>query len=209
MKTPKPRGRPRAFDRTEKLEIIRNTFWKQGYEATSLDQIALATDLKRPSLYAAFGSKKDMYLESLEDFATFMEVTLVSGVTARMQPDDALKAVFSRAIEIYCAATDTAGPLGCMVAGTAPAPSAYDDQIRSTLGYIMQKLDTQLRTFLEVSLKDDGPTLSKEPQMASHILGTFLNGLSVRARSGQPARQLEETAHSLIDLLFQNKAQNI
>ncbi|MDN3719184.1 helix-turn-helix domain-containing protein [Roseibium salinum] len=37
-------------------------FWKHGYAATSLDQICAATNLNRPSLYAAFGGKKRTYI---------------------------------------------------------------------------------------------------------------------------------------------------
>jgi AcrR family transcriptional regulator len=57
-----------------------NVFWQQGFAATSLDDIALATRMNRPSLYAAFGDKRAMYLLALEAFAA----RAVAGMAAEL-----------------------------------------------------------------------------------------------------------------------------
>ncbi len=76
MKAESKRGRPRKFDEDITLDRIMLVFWQHGYAATSLDQIAEATGLNRPSLYAAFGSKKDMYLKVISRFADQMQAHL-------------------------------------------------------------------------------------------------------------------------------------
>jgi AcrR family transcriptional regulator len=76
MTKERKRGRPRSFDETAILDKIMQVFWEHGYSATSLDQIAEATNLNRPSLYAAFGSKKDMYLKVINRFADMMQAHL-------------------------------------------------------------------------------------------------------------------------------------
>ena len=45
-----------------------STFWQKGYAATSLDDLSKATGLVRPSLYAAFGNKEEMFLRAMDDF---------------------------------------------------------------------------------------------------------------------------------------------
>ena len=63
---PKRRGRPRAYDPQVALARAAETFWKAGYAGTSLDDLVAATGMNRPSLYAAFGDKRDLYLKTLE-----------------------------------------------------------------------------------------------------------------------------------------------
>lgn len=60
------RGRPRSFDPEKAIEAAQAVFWKHGYEATSLNQLAEAVGLHKPSLYAAFGDKKALYLKALQ-----------------------------------------------------------------------------------------------------------------------------------------------
>ena len=60
------RGRPRAYDPDAALKAARDVFWVKGYAATSLDDIAEATGMNRPSLYAAFGDKEAIYLAALK-----------------------------------------------------------------------------------------------------------------------------------------------
>jgi TetR/AcrR family transcriptional repressor of nem operon len=58
-------ARPRGFEPEQALEQATRVFWAQGFERTSLDDLCAATALNRSSLYAAFGDKRALYLESL------------------------------------------------------------------------------------------------------------------------------------------------
>ncbi|MEO7036717.1 MAG: helix-turn-helix domain-containing protein [Polyangiaceae bacterium] len=63
---PPPRlGRPPSYNRDLALGAIRDVLWGRGLSAASLDDIAAATSMNRPSLYGAFGDKRAMYLEGL------------------------------------------------------------------------------------------------------------------------------------------------
>src|SRR2546423_14715860 len=64
----KLRGRPRAYDPQVALARAAEVFWKAGYAGTSLDDLVAATGMNRPSLYAAFGDKRALYLKTLEHY---------------------------------------------------------------------------------------------------------------------------------------------
>src|SRR5271167_5225405 len=58
------RGRPRAFEPEAALGHAMDVFWKDGFAATSLDDLTAATGLNRPSLYGAFGNKRALYIQA-------------------------------------------------------------------------------------------------------------------------------------------------
>lgn len=58
-------ARPRGFAPDQVLEQATRVFWARGFERTSLDHLCAATGLNRSSLYAAFGDKRALYLQSL------------------------------------------------------------------------------------------------------------------------------------------------
>ena len=59
-------GRPKGFDVDKALERAMELFWRQGYEGTSLADLTRELGLTRPSLYAAFESKKGLFLKALD-----------------------------------------------------------------------------------------------------------------------------------------------
>jgi AcrR family transcriptional regulator len=80
-------GRPREFDRDAALEAAMLMFWRKGFAATSMNDLCDAMGVRSPSLYAAFGSKEELYLEAIEHYVqtqgTRVWDGLAEGATAR------------------------------------------------------------------------------------------------------------------------------
>src|ERR1700736_1433983 len=66
--TAAPRGRPRAFDPDAVLDRAMHVFWAQGYEGASLSDLTRAMRINRPSLYAAFGNKEQLFRKVLDRY---------------------------------------------------------------------------------------------------------------------------------------------
>ena len=62
-------ARPIEFDRQQALEQAKELFWRQGYRATSVNDLVNLTGMQPGSLYAAFKSKKQLFLMVLESYA--------------------------------------------------------------------------------------------------------------------------------------------
>src|SRR5215469_11570855 len=64
----KRRGRPRAYEPDVALAKALDLFRKEGFAATSLDDLSAATGMNRPSLYGAFGDKRELYIKSYQRY---------------------------------------------------------------------------------------------------------------------------------------------
>src|SRR5260370_3732299 len=62
-------GRPRAFDPDAALERAMHVFWAKGYEGAALSDLTRAMRINRPSLYAAFGNKEELFRKILDRYA--------------------------------------------------------------------------------------------------------------------------------------------
>src|SRR5207253_10001104 len=74
---PRKRGRPRAYDPDQALARAMDVFWQEGFAATSLDQLSAATGMNRPSLYGAFGDKRDIYIKAYQHYRERSRVGMV------------------------------------------------------------------------------------------------------------------------------------
>ncbi|WP_280299880.1 TetR/AcrR family transcriptional regulator [Nocardia abscessus] len=63
-----PGGRPRSFDIDSALDRALEVFWRYGYEGAALSDLTAAMGVNRPSLYAAFGSKAELFDRALERY---------------------------------------------------------------------------------------------------------------------------------------------
>lgn len=126
---PRPRGRPRSFDPAAVLDKARAVFWNQGYAATSLDDLAAATGLNRPSLYAAFGDKRALYLSCLNRSRDEALGAMEKALAAQLPLKPLMVRVLERTVEVYRAG-DVA-QRGCFLIGTAVTQAVEDAEIRA------------------------------------------------------------------------------
>lgn len=74
-------GRLRGFDENAFVDTARELFWSDGYSETSIEKIAVATGVGNGSIYAAFGSKKDLYLAALRRYCENLRSTVAEAMS--------------------------------------------------------------------------------------------------------------------------------
>src|SRR5580693_4262657 len=137
--TPARRGRPPAYDRQAALKQATDEFWRTGYSGTSLDSIAAATGMNPPSLYAAFGNKRAIYLEAL---SRYWEISLAATREALAEDrplGESLMLAYEAAMSIYFSGKGSAR--GCFVIGTAVTEAGEDAAIRSSVAAGLRMID--------------------------------------------------------------------
>jgi AcrR family transcriptional regulator len=190
--TPRPRGRPRAFDREAVMTTASARFRSRGLSATSLDELAEATGVARPSLAAAFGDKRAMYLAALKRTHDWLAESFEQLRVADLPLRDALERMFRFSIRIYL--DGEFGPSGCIALNTAVAEAVTDPEVRAPLSNILELEDRAVTRLLEQA---GSPTPAAHAQVAVSVL----QALSIRARSGRPREELEAVAASCVDLI--------
>ena len=81
-----PSGRVRQFDADEALDRALEVFWARGYEGATLPELTRAMGINRPSLYAAFGNKEQLFHKALDRYQTGPTVVPERGPAASRPP---------------------------------------------------------------------------------------------------------------------------
>src|SRR5688500_8021169 len=120
------RGRPRAFDVDEALDRALKVFWRMGYEGASLDDLTEAMRINRPSLYAAFGNKENLFRKALARYAQGPAGHVCKALeapTARAVAEQMLRGT----VDLL---TDPRHPRGCLIVQGALACGEGSERIR-------------------------------------------------------------------------------
>src|ERR1041384_4268878 len=119
---PKRRGRPRAYDPQVAIARAAEKFWEAGYAGTSLDDLVAATGMNRPSLYAAFGDKRAIYLKTLDYYMEEGQVLARAALAGDPSLREFLARFYGKALDLYFGD----GPRGCYTVGTAAVAAVAD-----------------------------------------------------------------------------------
>lgn len=180
-------GRPRGFDETATRDAIQNVFWKQGFAATSLDDLSSATGLHKPSLYGAFGNKQAMFADSFRAFLRGRRDAMAAAL-AEPKLHGALVAHFAGITALYTAGEPARG---CFLASAAVPMAATDEAVAERVRQALAAQEAAFVARLQRAETEGDLLPGLDPQSATDlILGTQLR-LSVLARSGAPKATLE------------------
>ncbi|MET3583199.1 AcrR family transcriptional regulator [Mesorhizobium robiniae] len=190
-------GRPREFDRDQALEKARDAFWTRGYEGTSMADLVSVLGLASPRIYAAFGSKENLFREAVVLYETkegsFATRALAEEPTARRFVERLLR----DAIEIY---TRPDLPRGCMVVTAATNCAAENDGVLYWLAKRRLARNALIVERLRKGVRDGELKPDTDPEALGDYYTTVLFGLSVQARDGVPKKRL----HDLVTVAMQS-----
>ena len=114
---PKRRGRPRAYQPDVALGKALDLFRKDGFAATSLDDLSAATGMNRPSLYGAFGDKRELFIKSYRRYRDDARAAMGDIFRDELPIRQRLERIYAVALDIYL--SGESGPRGCFTVMTA------------------------------------------------------------------------------------------
>lgn len=174
------RGRPPAFDRTEVLAKAGETFWRLGYEGASIVDLTAAMGITPQSLYAAFGSKADLYREALGWYGAAF-ATLTEDMLAAPGALDTLAVWLETQAELF---TDPSCPPGCMVSTAVLGCAVENDPVANMVSAMREATTARVRERLERAKAEGELKPGADPAALARFVGAIIQGMSVQARDG-------------------------
>jgi AcrR family transcriptional regulator len=182
-------GRPREFDRDEALHRAMDLFWAQGYEGTTLADLQKAMGaIAAPSLYAAFGSKEELFHEAVELYKKTQGAPIVKALLEGPAARASFEAMLRAAAESVCGQSN---PRGClMVLGginCAPANKGIEDFLREQRAIREKVFRQRLRRGIA---EGDLPRATDINALASFYT-TVVDGMAIQSRDGASRKTLK------------------
>ena len=183
-------GRPREFDPDQALDIALHVFWRRGYEGASINDLTEAMGITKPSLYAAFGNKEELFRKALDRYVDgpggYVQVALAKP-TAREVVEHML-------FEAADAVTDPNNPPGCLAVQGALTCGEAAESIKQELMARRAQGEKDLRErFARAVAEGDLPDDADAADLARY-LSAVLQGMAVQAAGGATRAQLRKIA---------------
>jgi AcrR family transcriptional regulator len=174
-------GRPREFDRDEALARARDAFWKRGYEGISMSDLVSLLGLASSRIYAAFGSKEDLFRETVSLYRDQEGGAPVRALKAAATLREGIEAMLRTAVVTY---TQPGRPRGCMVVTAAANCSSENDAVMKWLAECRRERNRAILDRLNAAAAEGELIARADRRALADHFGAIMSGLSVQARDG-------------------------
>jgi len=196
--SPRKRGRPPAFDRETVLAAARDTFWQHGYDGSSIADLTAAMGITPQSLYAAFGSKAELYRETLDQYRRMPRPEPGNPFQDKIDTVTAFERFLTNSAKIFTAPEH---PKGCMISTAVLNCAEENEPIAHHVASMrLQTLDI-FTARLERGIAEGDIRPEANPRSLARFLGAIVQGMSVQARDGATTDELLALlSHALSEL---------
>jgi len=195
---PKRRGRPRAYQPDVALGKALDLFRKDGFAATSLDDLSAATGMNRPSLYGAFGDKRALYIKSYQRYRDDARAAMIGIFRDEMPIRQRLQKIYAVALDIYLSGES---PRGCFTVMTAASEAVADPDIRAMVLEGFAELDKAFAACFRLAKEKGELVGSADTTVLSQLASATIHSIAIRARAGVPRKELEAIVKGAIDIM--------
>src|SRR6266404_8460147 len=196
---PKRRGRPRAYQPEIALGKALDLFRKGGFAATSLDDLSAATGMNRPSLYGAFGDKRELYIKAYQRYRADARAAMVDIFRDELPIRKRLERIFAVALDIYL--SGDAGPRGCFTVITAASEAVSDPEIRAMVLEGFTELDKAFAACFRLAKEKGELPASADAVVLAQLASSTIHTIAIRARARVPRKDLEAIVKGAIDVM--------
>jgi len=191
-------GRPREFDRDDALRAAATLFWQYGFSGTSTRALATSLGISSSSLYAAFGSKADLFDEAVRTYAL-----RYSAVYDAALAEPTLAQVVSRllagSIGEFVRTED--GHPGCLTSSAVMVDASTTLDVRTFVTDLQRRDEERLRDRIEQSVLGGEVRPGTDAATLAGLVQTMWHGLATRADLGADVTELTSTAELAVALL--------
>lgn len=178
--------RPREFDEQVVLDAATQRFWMNGYEATSVRDVADQMGLTGASLYNAFGDKRTLYRVVLDRYAKAALQSCADAFEGGKPPKVAIKAFFDATVAELL---NDPQHKGCLVVNTSLEVAPHDDEFREVVKGVFVRIEKYVRDCIKAGQADGSISTKQSAADLARLFLAAILGLRVLART-RPEREL-------------------
>ncbi|NQX62144.1 TetR/AcrR family transcriptional regulator [Paenibacillus qinlingensis] len=190
--------RPREFDEQHALAAAMHVFWEKGYEATSMSDLTARMGIQRPSLYATFGGKKELFETVLNKYVDMSLSFIHNRMQNAVSVKEALRMYFEGIIE---GVGESTPDLGCLCINTMVELAPHDERLSHITKNYQLKLTDIIQQTLETGIHTGELSPSLNAAAVSRLLTISATGLSVTMKSQPERAYVDSVVTELLTLL--------
>ncbi|MFC5405335.1 TetR/AcrR family transcriptional regulator [Cohnella soli] len=189
-------ARLREFNEEQALDAAMQLFWEKGYEAASLTDLTSRMGIQRPSIYSAFGDKKQLFESSLRKYTT----SHASHMRAKLQRHSSVKEAFRNLFEDLIAEEykEERPSKGCFCINTMVELAPHDEKFAILTREHQLYLSVIFQETIERGVRSNELSTGMNPKALAQTLVVALIGLTVIMKS-RPDRSFAD--HSVACIL--------
>ena len=192
-------ARPVEFEYDKVLNSAMEQFWKEGYEASSVQKLLDCTGINRGTLYNSFGDKDTFFKTCVQHYNKGIE----ENINASLKNKDlgAWEAI-SKYFELSVTGTSNKHrALGCLLVNSLCESINYDRDMKKLVKSSLATIRKGLLSRLNEAKKKGKIAKGVTPEFAADVLMNTLHGVRVNARDGKNAKQLGDLIKFTVDSL--------
>ena len=199
-------ARPVEFDENKVLTNAMEQFWKEGYEASSVQKLLDCTGINRGTLYNSFGDKDTFFKSCVDQYNKTVSIQIAASLNNdKLNAWDAVAAFFDEAV---LSVSNKHRSMGCLLVNSLCESINYDKDIKKMIRSSLASIRKALLRRLKEAHKKGKVKKGVSAEFAADVLMNALHGIRVNSRDGKNAKQLKELAKYSIFCTAGNQPSN-
>lgn len=200
-------SRPPSYDRETALARAVGLFWHKGYHGSSMKQIEQALDMRPGSIYAAFGSKDELFSEALARYTKEAGEDLANHMAGYASVIEGLK-TFLQKIARECSASDQPPARACMIVKTLFEANNTHGALFTQASRVLSAIEDAFTELLEKARNQGELDSGTDCRRLARLMQGQLMGLRSMAERNLPATELEQLGQDMGTILEQYRARS-
>ncbi|MFG2663765.1 TetR/AcrR family transcriptional regulator [Streptomyces sp. NPDC048387] len=191
-------GRPKQFDPDAAVEQAMQVFWRQGYAATTPQDLVDALGIGKGSLYNAFGSKHALFELALRRYRDSQALTVIEALSGDGPVKDRLRAALRMLVKMDLTDPDRRG---CMAVNTAAELAGADEVAAELVRRMFDRTEQALRALVEEGRRSGEISPERDARAVGSMLLSTAVGLRLLARVADGPERLSLVVEATVDSL--------
>lgn len=190
--------RVKTFDEKATLTRAMELFWRNGYAATSVQDLVSHLGINRASLYDTYGDKKQLFLKAFQLYRNINTEAVKGIFSSHTDVKQGLTAMFQTAIEEASSDVDRKG---CFVVNTTTELVPNEEELLGVLQENHKNFTNTLIDYLKKGQQSGQLNSKLDVKAMAHLLFTLYTGIRVVSKVNSNENELNKSFEIALKLL--------